>query len=89
MTGAEVAANLSTDGTLISSSDVIGTVIYGAGDDKVGLIDLLTIDETSDKVARAVMSFGGFAGMGRDHHPVPWGSSSHDTSLGSFSTDIT
>lgn len=88
MTGAEVAANSSTDGTLISSPDVIGTVIYGAGDDKVSMIDLLMIDETSGKVACSVMSFGGLMGMGQDHHPVPWGSSSHDTSLGGFRTDI-
>ena len=52
------------DHQLISSEDVEGTNVYGAGDAKVGEIDHLMIDKFSGKVTYAVMSFGGFLGMG-------------------------
>ena len=30
------------------------------------------IDKVSGKVAYAVMSFGGFLGIGDRYHPLPW-----------------
>ncbi len=47
------------------------------------------IDKMSGKVAYAVISFGGFLGLGHSHYPVPWGKLAYDTSLGGFRTDIT
>src|SRR5438445_7818424 len=41
------------------------------------------------RVAYAVMSFGGFLGLGHSHYPVPWGALTYDTSLGGFRTNIT
>ncbi|PRY92594.1 PRC-barrel domain protein [Hasllibacter halocynthiae] len=76
-------------GNLISSSKVEGTAVYGAGDDKVGSIDHLMIDKMSGRVAYAVMDFGGFLGMGKDHYPVPWSKLTYDTSLDGYRTDIT
>ena len=52
------------DHRLISSEDVEGTNVYGAGDGTVGEIDHLLIDKVSGRVAYAVMSFGGFLGLG-------------------------
>lgn len=34
------------------------------------------------------MVFGGFVGIGEDHHPVPWGKLTDDTTKGGFVTDI-
>jgi hypothetical protein len=48
------------DRRLISSEDVEGTEVYGAGDDVVGEIDHLLIVKVSGRVAYAVMSFVGF-----------------------------
>jgi hypothetical protein len=45
--------------------------VYGVGDTKVGKIDHLMIDKFSGKTY-AVMSFGGFLGLGHSHYPVPW-----------------
>jgi len=73
----------------ISSEDVQGTEVYGAGDKHVGKIDHLIIDKVSGRVAYAVMSFGGFLGLGHSHYPVPWSSLNYDPSLGGFRTDIT
>jgi len=79
----------STTGSLISSSDVNGTDVYGRTGDKVGQIDHLMIDKQSGKVAYAVMHFGGFLGIGEDEHPVPWQKLDYDTSKDGFVTDIT
>ena len=43
----------------------------------------------SGQVAYAVLSFGGFLGIGSDDYPIPWASLSYDTSLGGYRTNIT
>jgi hypothetical protein len=47
------------------------------------------IEKISGRVAYAVMSFGGFLGMGSDEHMIPWSKLTYDTSLGGYRTDIT
>ena len=55
------------DRRLISSEDVQGTEVYGAGDKAIGGIDHLLIEKVSGRVTYAVMSFGGFLGLGHSH----------------------
>jgi hypothetical protein len=74
---------------LISSEDVEGTKVYGTGDKHIGQVDHLMIDKVSGRVAYAVISFGGFLGLGHSHYPVPWGTLKYDTSLNGFRTGIT
>jgi sporulation protein YlmC with PRC-barrel domain len=57
---------------LISSEKVEGTAVYGPDSEKVGSIESVMIDKVSGKVAYAVLSFGGFLGMGDEHYPLPW-----------------
>ena len=76
-------------GHLVSSSDVNGTEVYGSDGSNIGTIDHLMIDKRSGKIAYAVMSFGGFLGIGEDHHPVPWGKLHYDTAKNGFVTDLT
>src|SRR5690606_31308617 len=40
--------------------------------ESLGSIDSIMIDKISGKVAYAVMSFGGFLGIGDRYHPLPW-----------------
>jgi len=47
------------------------------------------IDKLSGKVSYAVLSFGGFLGIGDDHYPLPWQSLKYDTNLGGYVTGIT
>jgi hypothetical protein len=47
------------------------------------------IEKISGKVVYAVMSFGGFLGLGQEEHTVPWNKLDYDTSLGGYRTDIT
>ena len=61
------------DHHLISSEDVEGTNVYSPGSEKFGEIDHLMIDKVSGRVTYAVLSFGGFLGLGHSHYPLPWG----------------
>lgn len=74
---------------LVSSSDVNGTAVYSRDGTHIGSIDHLMIDKQSGKVAYAVMGFGGFLGMGEEHHPIPWDKLHYDTGKDGFVTDIT
>jgi hypothetical protein len=76
-------------GNLIGSDKVEGTAVYGADRNKIGSIDRVMIDKMSGKVAYAVLSFGGFLGMGDDHYPLPWRSLKYDTTLGGYIAGIT
>jgi len=75
--------------SLIGSDKVEGTAVYGAGDEKIGSIERVMIDKMSGKVSYAVLSFGGFLGIGDDHYPLPWQSLKYDTRLGGYRTGIT
>jgi sporulation protein YlmC with PRC-barrel domain len=77
------------DHQCISSEDIQGTEVYGTGGKNIGEIDHLIIDKVSGRVAYAVMSFGGFVGLGHSHYPIPWGALTYDPSLGGFRTNIT
>ena len=66
-----------------------GTSVHNPSGDKIGSIDHLMIDKPSGKVAYAVMSFGGFLGLGEGHYPVPWGALKYQSQLGGFQTHIT
>jgi hypothetical protein len=74
---------------LIGSDKVEGTSVYGADDTQIGSIERVMIDKRSGKVSYAVLSFGGFLGIGDDHYPLPWASLKYDTNLGGYRTGIT
>ena len=75
--------------SLIGSDKVEGTAVYGPDDRKIGTVQRVMIDKTSGKVAYAVVSFGGFLGMGEDYYPMPWPKLHYDTSLGGYRVGIT
>ena len=74
---------------LIGSDKVEGTAVYGADGNKIGSIERVMIDKLSGKVSYAVLSFGGFLGIGDDYYPLPWQSLKYDTNLGGYVTGIT
>src|SRR6202041_3012029 len=75
--------------SLIGSDKVEGTSIYGSDDKKIGSVQRLMIDKISGKVAFAVISFGGFLGMGEDYYPLPWSNLKYDTNVGGYRVGIT
>ena len=76
-------------GNLIGSDKVEGTDVYGADEKKIGSIKRVMIDKVSGKVSYAVLSFGGFLGMGDDYYPLPWQSLKYNTGLGGYVTGLT
>jgi hypothetical protein len=76
-------------GNLIGSDKVEGTAVYGVGEAKIGSIERVMIDKVSGKVSYAVLSFGGFLGIGDDHYPLPWQSLKYDEKLGGYVTGLT
>ena len=75
--------------TLIASDKVEGTAVYGSDGDKIGRIENVMIEKRSGQVAYAVLSFGGFLGMGTDHYPLPWSMLKYDEGLGGYLVGIT
>ena len=74
---------------LIGSDKVEGTAVYGSDNNKIGSIERLMIEKRSGKVSYAVLSFGGFLGIGDDHYPLPWQTLKYDTSLGGYQVNLT
>jgi sporulation protein YlmC with PRC-barrel domain len=72
---------------LISSEKVDGTAVYNRDGDRLGTVDHLMIDKFTGQVEYAVMSFGGFLGMGESYNPVPWKSLTYDVNLGGYLID--
>jgi hypothetical protein len=75
--------------SLIGSDKVEGTTVYGGDDQKIGTVQRIMIDKVSGKVAYAVISFGGFLGMGEDYYPLPWANLKYDTNLGGYRVGVT
>jgi hypothetical protein len=74
----------SLDGDLISTSRVIGTDVYNDADEHLGTVDEIMLHRQSDKIAYAVMSFGGFLGIGEKYHPLPWSVLDYDPLKGGY-----
>jgi PRC-barrel domain len=75
--------------SLIGSDKVEGTAVYGADQKKIGKLERVMLDKMSGKVAYAVLSFGGFMGMGEDYYPVPWTTLKYDENLGGYLVNVT
>src|ERR1051325_8401154 len=73
---------------LISSQKVDGTAVYNHEGENLGTVDHLMIDKFSGQVAYAVMSFGGFLGIGASYHPLPWHALDYDVNLGGYRVDV-
>jgi hypothetical protein len=75
--------------SLIGSDKVDGTAVYGANDERIGSVQRVMVDKISGKVAYAVVSFGGFLGIGEDYYPMPWPQLKYDTRLGGYRVGVT
>lgn len=75
--------------TLIASDRVEGTPVRRPNGEKIGTVQRLMIDKLSGNVAYAVLSFGGFLGMGRKHLPVPWARLKYDLDQEAYQVDLT
>jgi sporulation protein YlmC with PRC-barrel domain len=82
-------AERGTTSSLIASDRVEGTAVYDANGKRIGKVEQLVIEKAAGRVAYAVLSFGGFLGIGADHYPIPWPMLDYDEQLGGYRVDIT
>jgi hypothetical protein len=77
-----------TSGSLIAADKVKGTNVYNPAGDNLGTIDDIMIDKASGRAIYAVMSFGGFLGMGEKFHPLPWATLKYDAQKGGYVVNL-
>ena len=75
-------------GSLISASKVEGTTVYNRQGENLGHVYDVMIDKRSGQVAYAIMSFGGFLGMGDKLFAVPWSALTLDMETKSFILNV-
>jgi sporulation protein YlmC with PRC-barrel domain len=73
---------------MIASDKVEGTPVYRSNGEKIGQIERVMIDKRSGKVEYAVMSFGGFMGIGQDAYPLPWSLLTYNPELEGYEVNI-
>ena len=77
-----------TRSSLIEASKVQGTSVFNPHGERLGVIDDVMIDKRSGQAAYAIMSFGGFLGMGGDYYPIPWTKLRYDVNISGYVVDI-
>ena len=73
---------------LIASNRVEGTAVYDREGEKLGRIENFMVDKRSGQAEYAVMSFGGFLGIGHDHYPIPWSKLTYEPEQGGYVVDL-
>jgi sporulation protein YlmC with PRC-barrel domain len=63
---------------LISSNRIEGTPVIDRYGKKIGAIHSVMIEKQSGQVAYAVLTFGGFLGLGSRAYPLPWSMLTYD-----------
>jgi hypothetical protein len=82
------AADARETPSLISSEKVQGTPVRRPDGEKIGTIEHLMIEKGSGQVAYAVMSFGGFLGLGQEHYALPWQALRYNPRLDAYELEI-
>lgn len=72
----------------LSSSSITGTTVVNAKGENLGNIKELMIDLDSGRVAYAVLSFGGFLGLGDKYFAMPWEAFRIDTQKEQFVLNV-
>jgi sporulation protein YlmC with PRC-barrel domain len=62
---------LRSKGGIVDSDDIVGCKVENAKGENLGKIESLMIDLSEGRVIYAVLSFGGFLGVGEKLFPVP------------------
>lgn len=72
----------------VKASSIIGTDVVNAKGDNLGDIKEVVIDPHTGKVAYAVVSFGGFLGMGEKLFAIPFSAFEYDVTKNEYVLDI-
>jgi sporulation protein YlmC with PRC-barrel domain len=73
----------------IRTKKVVGTKVKDASGQRIGEVEDVVLDKMSNDIMFAVLSFGGFLGIGEKFHPVPWSSLNYDENQDSYVVNFT
>jgi sporulation protein YlmC with PRC-barrel domain len=73
----------------IRAKKVIGTNVKDREGHKIGEIEDIVLDKQSNNIMFAVVSFGGFLGMGEKYHPLPWAALDYDEKDNGYVVNVT
>ena len=73
---------------LMGADTLLGNDVYNLQDDDLGDIKDIMLDMRTGRVSYAVLSFGGFLGMGEKLFAVPWSALKLDTINKRFTLDV-
>ena len=71
------------DAATLHNDDVVN-----AGGDSIGTIEAIMLDVAAGRIAYAVLSFGGFLGMGSKYFAIPWSALTLDATEKRFMLDV-
>ncbi|WP_354233095.1 PRC-barrel domain-containing protein [Bradyrhizobium sp. I1.8.5] len=66
-----------------------GMPVYDARGMRIGKVERLMIDKLTGRIAYAILSFGGFLGIGADQYPVPWSMLTYNDKPDGFQLNVT
>ncbi|NPD69820.1 PRC-barrel domain-containing protein (plasmid) [Lichenicola cladoniae] len=73
-----------TGGRVIAASKVSGTSVYSEAGEKLGNVYDVMLNKVSGKAEYAILSFGGFLGIGDKYHPLPWNQLKYEPRQGGY-----
>lgn len=73
----------------IRATTVNGTDVFNQDGEHIGHIDDIILSKTTGNAVYALMSFGGFLGIGERYHPLPWQSLTYDESRAGYVVNVT
>jgi sporulation protein YlmC with PRC-barrel domain len=73
----------------IRAKKVIGTSVKDQSGNKIGSIEDIVLDKSSNSIMFAVVGFGGFLGMAEKYHPIPWAALDYQESENAYIVSYT
>ncbi len=70
--------------TAILASKVKGTAVYNNSGDKIGTVEDVVLDKTSNRIMFAALGFGGLMGIGEKYYPIPWSLLDYNEAKGGY-----
>jgi sporulation protein YlmC with PRC-barrel domain len=68
----------------ILASKVKGTTVYDQAGDKIGVVEDVVLDKSSDRIMFAALGAGGVLGVGEKFFPVPWSMLDYSKDMGGY-----
>lgn len=79
---------MTTHTQVLSASTLIGDTVRNMKGEELGNLEEIMLDLDSGQVAYAVLSFGGFLGLGDKYFAIPWQALSVDTNNEELVLDV-